>query len=130
MLTLHCVNTHHSAESPVMLPQRSVEIRDRGAGSCLWLGAEVGTKQGHVRKPQDSFYNFSRGWKPWFFKLGSGTLGFYLRISGVIPGGEQEAKMIAGTWAGLCFCSTKGEDGKVLEGSEGLYEVSRGCGFP
>lgn len=63
------------------------------------------------------------------FKLGSVTLGFYLRILGVIPGGEQETKMMAGTRAGLFFCPARKEDLKVLEGSEGLCEVSRGRVF-
>lgn len=61
----------------------------------------MGTTQRHVRKSQGSFCNVSRGGKNWFFKLGSVTLGFYLRILGVISAGDQRAKMIVGTSAGL-----------------------------
>lgn len=89
---------------------------------------KMGTAQCLCRKSGGAFCNVSRGGKDWFFKLGSGTLGFYLRISGVIRGGEQEAKMTVETSAGLSFCPAR-KDLKMLEGSEGLCEVSRGRVF-
>lgn len=57
------------------------------------------------------------------------TLGFHLRILKDIPGGEEEAKMIVGTSAGLSFCLAGQEDRKMLEGSERLCEVSTGHVF-